>query len=76
MARPVRPRGAARSRPSGYFEQSFFVLDKEIFVFLALVAEFKRLYIRTQAFAGIALEEAFAVDPRGQRNRLRGRRTI
>ena len=54
------------------FQQAFFILDIEVFVFLALVPEFEGLDIRAETPAGIALKETLAVDAGGAAQQAEG----
>ena len=55
-----------------HFQQAFFILDIEIFVFLALVPEGEGLDVRAETPAGIALEKTLAADAGGAAQQAEG----
>jgi len=47
------------------FQQSFLILDVEVFVSLPRVIEFEGMNVRSKTFPGLTLIEAIAVNARG-----------
>src|SRR5688572_20932329 len=45
-----------------HFQQTFFILDIEVLEHLPFVTELKRMHIRPQSLAGVALVETLAID--------------